>query len=812
MKIRICCAQIKFLLCIFLSNGAWAAGIQLPMTGQTITYAPGDDGALQAGVPWPTQRFQINTENTITDNLTGLTWIRRGKDVALTPTWKAALDYVASLNGGRSCGQGETDCWRLPNIVELESLSNIGSSTSPGCPSTDVWLNQVGFDNLEIMSSGCASYYWSSTATPSDTGDPNVASVQLYNGEVNFITYGNGSNPSAVNPASYHYTLAVRGGTAGTINNVNPTIPWKTGQTTSYYPGDDGATKIGAEWPNPRFQDNGDGTVTDNLTHLVWLKDANCFGNISSWDQALQVVGMFNTNPGNYSCSNYRALFNDWRMPNRKELFSIVDFSQVNLSSFTLPLSVGNPFANSISMDGWWSHWSSSTFLPNPSYAWTSLSGANIVISDKMPSPYDPPSWMQQGSKLWLVRNQGTIPTPFIPPTANAGQNATQHVGSIATLDATGSSDISGNTPLTYAWNFVSVPSGSNTSLSDPTSLHPTFIADKIGDYVIQLVVTNSIGVASAPVTITISAQNTAPVSDPGPDQSIILISSTVTLKGSLSFDNDGDPLTYSWTLNAPAGSSATLDNPNAANPTFVADIKGTYTATLVVYDPWAASAAKKVVVSFTNIKPVANAGTSVSSVIGNAVLLNGTSSSDPNGDSLTYRWALVSLPQGSTSALSNPASATPSFTPDLPGNYIAQLIVNDGMVDSDPSTVEINAITIATQITQEVQSTAQQPIALLNTIVFKNPMLQNALLNKINAIITNVSANNYQSAINQLNNDVLSKTDGCATLGVPDKNDWINDCAVQAEIYSNIVAIINQLKSHKGGSRLEPLGTFIPQ
>ncbi len=52
----------------------------------------------------------------------------------------------------------------------------------------------------------------------------------------------------------------------------------KTGQTTSYATGDDGILQKGVVWPIPRFKDNNNGTVTDNLTGLIWLKNANCFG------------------------------------------------------------------------------------------------------------------------------------------------------------------------------------------------------------------------------------------------------------------------------------------------------------------------------------------------------------------------------------------------------------------------------------------------------------------------------------------------------------------------------------------------------
>jgi hypothetical protein len=60
----------------------------------------------------------------------------------------------------------------------------------------------------------------------------------------------------------------------------------KTGQTTSYSTGDDGDLERGVAWPSPRFTDNGNGTVKDNLTGLIWLKDANCFSR-RTWAQAL---------------------------------------------------------------------------------------------------------------------------------------------------------------------------------------------------------------------------------------------------------------------------------------------------------------------------------------------------------------------------------------------------------------------------------------------------------------------------------------------------------------------------------------------
>jgi len=71
----------------------------------------------------------------------------------------------------------------------------------------------------------------------------------------------------------------------------------KTGVTTSYAAGDDGALKKGVAWPNPRFTDNSNGTVTDNLTGLVWLKNANCPGPSTScsWTGAFANVASLNS-------------------------------------------------------------------------------------------------------------------------------------------------------------------------------------------------------------------------------------------------------------------------------------------------------------------------------------------------------------------------------------------------------------------------------------------------------------------------------------------------------------------------------------
>jgi hypothetical protein len=129
----------------------------------------------------------------------------------------------------------------------------------------------------------------------------------------------------------------------------NANIP-VTGQTTSYATGDDGELQKGVSWPNPRFTDNGDGTVTDNLTGLFWLKNANCFG-VRTWDDALSDCNGLNS--GGCGLTD-ASVAGEWRLANRFELESLVDMSNVSPA-----LPSGHPFVNVQSS----SYWSSTTYV-----------------------------------------------------------------------------------------------------------------------------------------------------------------------------------------------------------------------------------------------------------------------------------------------------------------------------------------------------------------------------------------------------------------------------------------------------------------
>ena len=295
------------------------------------------------------------------------------------------------------------------------------------------------------------------------------------------------------------------------------------------------------------------------------------------------------------------------------------------------------------------------------------------------------------------------ISTVNSPPVAKAGPNQSVAVGSTVNLNGTGSFDVDGN-PLSYTWSFVSVPAGSNAvsaGIGSFRSANAFFTADVAGTFIVQLVV-NDGQVDSTPSTVTITAgagSNTAPVANAGPNQTGVAIGSTVQLNGSGSTDVDGDPLTYKWLLiTVPSNSTAQLNNANIVNPTFVADKAGQYVAQLIVNDGTIDSAASTVTINTATPpgQPTANAGPNQTVVHGTTVTLDGSGSTDPQNLPLTYSWSFNAKPAGSNAVLSGANTANPTFVADLPGQYVAQLIVNNGTNNSQPSTVTITTTNTA--------------------------------------------------------------------------------------------------------------------
>lgn len=293
-----------------------------------------------------------------------------------------------------------------------------------------------------------------------------------------------------------------------------------------------------------------------------------------------------------------------------------------------------------------------------------------------------------------------------MPPTADAGENQSLHLGEVIYLDGTGSSDL--NTPsakLFYAWRLIESPEGSNVSLASASTSMPSFTPDLPGDYLIGLIVTDEGNLASLEDTVLISH------------------------------------------LNSP---------------------------------------------------PTADAGSSQATYVGNMVELSGIDSSDANGDVLTYNWALVYTPTESTTIFNDSTSVSPSFVPDLAGEYTISLVVNDGYDDSDLAEVIISVITTE----QFAQGQIVQAIDLaseLDTASFTAKGDKKAIIKSLQKVLKELQKDKSDKAIKKLT-DTIERTDGCALRGSSDINgmqpiqveDFIVNCEDQDLIYPLLINALN--------------------
>jgi hypothetical protein len=382
-----------------------------------------------------------------------------------------------------------------------------------------------------------------------------------------------------------------------------------------------------------------------------------------------------------------------------------------------------------------------------------------------------------------------------VAPVANAGDDQSiKQPGDTVTLQGS-ATDANGDTTLTYAWSFTSKPDESKALLENSGTLMPTFKADLYGDYVVLLTVSDGFGGIGTD-TVNISFQNVAPKADAGPDQAVNFYNAQVSLDGSASHDENGDTLSYSWAFTQkPPGSLATPEGFDTATPSFRADLHGDYMVLLTVSDGFGGTATDSVTVSFNNLPPTASATGGGAYSVGQRVILNGIDSSDPNHDSLTYKWSLLSVPAGSAAVIADPSASAISLYLDARGQYEVQLVVNDGVVDSPPATVLITATLDTQAVTVAIQDLQQVTICGLAPTAFKNSTMKNTLINKLSSVVANIEAGKYQEALGQLQHDLLSKTDGCATSGAPDKNDWIKSCEEQAAVYQELQKIITMLQ-----------------
>lgn len=299
---------------------------------RTSCRGTGQDGELRFGTKSPAARFVDNRDGTVTDKLSNLTWLKNA-DCFKARQWEEGLALIKALaNGG--CGlsdQSKAGEWRLSNIIELQSLLDYG---------------REGFalprrHPFENVSNGT---YWTSTQSPAA---PPLGW---------FMTLSIGPTVFDVKVNTFHL-WPVKGGLGRDAR-----LP-KSGQNKCWAPfgnpidckgtGQDGEIQAGVAWPNPRFTDNRNGSVTDNLTGLVWLKDAHCLGFGDFGDSLRRSNRLADGQCG----LTDRSRPGEWRLPNIRELQSLQSYA-----TFAPDLPEGHPFLN-----------------VQPTLTWTSTSGAGFA-------------------------------------------------------------------------------------------------------------------------------------------------------------------------------------------------------------------------------------------------------------------------------------------------------------------------------------------------------------------------------------------------------------------------------------------------
>ena len=287
-------------------------------------------------------------------------------------------------------------------------------------------------------------------------------------------------------------------------------------------------------------------------------------------------------------------------------------------------------------------------------------------------------------------------------PEADAGSDVSVSGSEVVQLDGRGSYDPDGDA-LTYHWSFDSAPEGSDFAPSeqearssnggltpnDSASASTTaFVPDAVGTYLVRLVVNDGQDDSDPDfVTVVVEEPSTLPVANAGADQTVA-VGGTAVLDGSGSYDPNGLDLGYTWTVvSVPDGSTVNagaLSGADAESASFTVDKKGDYMLSLVVDNGLAESVADSVTITGlgTDTEPVADAGGDMSAEDCTDIQLDGSGSSDPDGDALEYFWEVQSVPSGSSATNDNFSDRTaekPTFWADIAGTYIMSLTVSDG-------------------------------------------------------------------------------------------------------------------------------------
>ncbi|MFH1091574.1 MAG: DUF1566 domain-containing protein [Pseudomonadota bacterium] len=264
----------------------------------------GQDAEFSPGAVWPEPRFEVY-DGTVLDRLTGLVWLKKANRAGYPLTWTEALELPRLLNQQEHSGLSD---WRLPNRRELRSLISHQTRT-PALPEGHP------FENVFI------GWYWTSTSSAVNPGY--AWYVHLEGGR---MFYGR--------KEQYYLAWPVRGTGNGLLPVTGQEQCFDQGGVliTPAGTGQDGELRLGAHWPEPRFEEDKE-SVLDRLTGLWWTKNADLAGGPVSFEQALATAAELNQ-----LCPSG---LNSWRVPTINEFETLVD---VRRHSPALP--DGHPFVN----------------------------------------------------------------------------------------------------------------------------------------------------------------------------------------------------------------------------------------------------------------------------------------------------------------------------------------------------------------------------------------------------------------------------------------------------------------------------------
>src|SRR5258705_3013611 len=263
--------------------------------------------------------------------------------------------------------------------------------------------------------------------------------------------------------------------------------------------------------------------------------------------------------------------------------------------------------------------------------------------------------------------------------------------GTFVQLDGSGSHDPQ-NRSLTYAWTFSTRPLGSSSTLADATTARPSFFADKTGDYVLSLTVSNSVlsSTTAATVTVQVStcAANTPVINAIQSSHATVNIGDSVQFSADVTDADNVAPcnltppqtFTYAWLLaQQPEGSRATLNSERSEKPSLTADKAGAYLVRLVVTDSTGLSSDPK---TFTLTaaqcgasNPVVTATAMPGTTHPNALVnltANVTGADNACGahQTFTAQWPVRSKPDASSPVLSSCLATNPPFAAAQPRAY----------------------------------------------------------------------------------------------------------------------------------------------